>query len=94
VWIDNFLSKPETHLDRTMGRWTNLMVTLRNTPTNLRNRIHVRGFDVGKPAVENCPLPEEVKGVPDACYQPQKHGDFANGPFWNTDYWQSRPPTR
>ena len=73
IWIDSFLSKPETALDRTLGRWTNLAVALRNTPLSLRGQIHVKAFSVGKPARNT---------------NPQEHSDLAKFPFWERPYWE------
>lgn len=87
VWIDNFLSKPETHLDRTVGRWIDMVVTLRNTPIELRNRIHVKSFDVGEEAINACPPSRP-------CYQPQEHSDLAKGPFWDPAYWEPLRPSQ
>jgi hypothetical protein len=42
VWVDDFLAQPATLLDRTAGRYDNLMVALANTPRTIRHQIHVR----------------------------------------------------
>ncbi|MFC1497488.1 hypothetical protein ACFLS1_03310 [Verrucomicrobiota bacterium] len=73
VWIDHFLAKPNTKLDRTAGRYCNLMITDHLTPLELLKRIHVKQFDYGS-GVENT--------------QPQKHGDFDAFPFWERDFWE------
>ena len=73
VWIDHFLSKPETALDRTLGQWNNLVVALRNTLPELHDRIHVKAFSVGM----------EVRST-----DPQEHGDLATFPFWERPYWE------
>jgi len=41
VWIDDFLAKPTSHIERTAGRYDNLMVTLYDTPLAIRDRMHV-----------------------------------------------------
>ena len=74
VWIDNFLSKPETFLDRTLGRWDNLVVALKNTPLKLRERIHVKAFSVG----------EKFRRT-----EPQRHEDFKlKHEFWDPSFWK------
>lgn len=78
VWIDNFLAKPETPLDRTMGRFTNFMAAIHNTPDNLKNRLQVKAFGTGQDS-------EQV---------PQKHGDFGNHPFWDPKFWETSSPER
>ena len=47
VWVDDFLSTPETPLDRTVGRFENLMSAVHNTPDELRGRVHIKSFGVG-----------------------------------------------
>jgi pimeloyl-ACP methyl ester carboxylesterase len=94
VWIDNFLSKPATLRDRTVGRYVNLMLALPATPRNLRSRIHVKTFGVG-----------EVLEWSD----PQHHGDFNDflgqpsptglrAKFWDSEFWKpdvkDRPSAR
>ena len=76
VWIDNFLSTPKDPLDRTVGRWSNLVVTLGDTPKSVRERIHVKGFSVGL-------------GAPRS--DPQEHGDFTNIKkfhYWDPANWK------
>jgi pimeloyl-ACP methyl ester carboxylesterase len=47
VWVDDFLSAPETPLDRTVGRFENLIVAVHNTPDNLRHRVHIKSYGTG-----------------------------------------------
>ena len=47
AWVDDFLSTPETPLDRTVGRFENLLSAVHNTPDGLRGRIHIKAFGVG-----------------------------------------------
>jgi hypothetical protein len=42
VWVDDFLAQPATLLDRTAGRYDNLMVALPDTPLGIRHQVHVR----------------------------------------------------
>jgi hypothetical protein len=51
VWVDDFLAQPATLLDRTAGRYDNLMVALPNTPRAIRRQIHVRVLPRGQPGV-------------------------------------------
>ena len=48
VWVDDFLSAPETPLDRTMGRYENLLSAVHNTPDEMRGRIHIKAFGAGR----------------------------------------------
>ena len=47
VWVDDFLSAPETPLDRTVGRFENLLQAVHTTPDDLRGRVHIKAFGVG-----------------------------------------------
>jgi hypothetical protein len=47
VWVDEFLSTPETPLDRTVGRYENLLPAVHNTPDEVRGRVHIKAFGVG-----------------------------------------------
>jgi hypothetical protein len=44
IWIDGFLGNPLTTLDRTLGRYTNLMATVHNTPEAIRGKIFLKVF--------------------------------------------------
>ena len=48
VWVDDFLSTPETPLDRTVGRYENLISAVHNTPDELRGRVHIKAFGAGR----------------------------------------------
>lgn len=48
VWVDEFLSNPETVLDRTVGRFENLVTALHNTPDDLRGRLYLKSSAAGK----------------------------------------------
>ena len=56
VWIDNFLSKPLTGTDRTVGRYDNLLPALHNAPSDIRDRISVKVFSAGNPVELDNPL--------------------------------------
>lgn len=80
VWIDSFLSKPETLRDRTAGRFNNLMLFAEETPEPLRARISMKAFGVGADVADS---------------DPQHHGGFAlfngvdNRPkFWDPSFWK------
>ena len=76
VWIDTFFTKPETRMDRTLGRWINFAGALHNTGADLREKISVKVFDVGQSVW---------------CVAPQRHGDFDEFPFWNPQFWSGNP---
>ena len=45
VWIDDFFSTPETPLDRTVGRWNNVIKAYGEIPTHLRPYVHLKAFN-------------------------------------------------
>ena len=79
VWVDEFLSNPGTLHDRTAGRITNLIVSLHDTPTELRHRIHIKEFHAGVSMQDT---------------DPQGHGQFsAPFSFWKQECWQPKSPS-
>jgi len=82
VWIDQFLSRPETSLDKTVGRYSNLMRAIHTTPgltgnaqssDDFRSQIHIKVFGVG----------EKMKDL-----APQRHGAFNDFDFWEEGFWK------
>jgi hypothetical protein len=72
VWIDNYFSNPITPSNRTAGRFYNLAQELRFTDTDVRERVHLKVFRVGQSM---------------RCWNPQRHGDFGNFPYWDPKFW-------
>lgn len=56
VWLDNFLSKPLSLQQRTIGRFDNLMKILHDTPKKIQNRIYLRVYSAGNDAEGDNPL--------------------------------------
>jgi hypothetical protein len=81
VWIDNFLSNPLTHKERTAGKYRNFFGDYHSIPENIRNQIYLRIFSQG----------EKVHSG-----NPQKHGEFTHrfrfwdAKCWATDFSQSK----
>lgn len=80
VWIDNYLSNPETFLDRTLGRWDNIIVSTQIFPKKIRKNINIKAFGICKWGEKR---PEE---------NPEKHGEFSDGEFWRPEYWDAKAP--
>lgn len=79
-WIDNFYTTPTNHIDRTLGKWRNIIQSLHAIPQEIRYRVTIKGFGYGNSNY----------------YGPQKHGDFDNfdkeqqrWKFWDEDYWKA-----
>jgi hypothetical protein len=78
-WIDNALSAPPTALDRTLGRWENIVQATHIIPMSVRGRVHLKAFGVGGDRA----LPGR---------DPQKHSDFGEREFWLPDFWEPTHP--
>lgn len=70
VWVDNLLSKPSAILERRVGRYSNLMRDIHDTPVDVAPRVYVMNFDFG-PSVRKT--------------QPQRHGAAGAIEFWRTE---------
>ncbi len=81
TWVDEFLARPNTLLERTAGRYDNLFVTLAGTPAELVDRVHVRV------------LPSEQGKDYKRPRTPQSHGDFSQPlrdfQYWSPDSWRT-----
>jgi hypothetical protein len=78
VWIDNFLSTPNTPMDRTSGRFTNLMLSLHTTPEEIRPCISIKRFPGGGSGWGGT-----QNGIP------ANHSDFAERfKFWEKACWE------
>jgi hypothetical protein len=84
VWLDNFLTDPQTQLDRTLGRWDNIIPATDLIPQNIRGQVTLKAFAL---APYDTPPPAKPN------YGPQTHGQFRGEPYWCTDFWKSASPT-
>jgi len=85
VWLDSFLAEPQTPLDRTMGRWDNIISATELIPNSVRGQVTLKAFAL---APYNDPTPPN--GQPD--YGPQEHGQFRGRPYWCEEFWASENP--
>jgi len=85
VWLDSFLTDPQTPLDRTLGRWDNIIPATEMIPPNVRGQVTLKAFAL---APYNDPIPP--KGESD--YGPQEHGQFRGRPYWCKTFWASEDP--
>ena len=49
-WIDNLFTTPHGLLDRTLGKWENIIQATHVIPERLRDRVTIKAFGVGGPA--------------------------------------------
>jgi hypothetical protein len=82
VWIDDFFENPHTPLDRTMGRWDNMIPAASLIPEKLRGRITLKAFALAPYDTETPP-----RCMPD--YGPQSHGQFRSRAYWFPEFWYS-----
>jgi len=85
VWLDSFLTDPQTPLDRTLGRWDNIISATELIPQSVRGQVTLKAFAL---APYNDPTPPS--GQPD--YGPQEHGQFRGRPYWCKAFWASDEP--
>ena len=76
VWIDDMFSRPHTPLDRTLGRWQNIVEVAYVIPRHLRPRVTLKAFGV-EPDDRNRPM------------NPQKHGHFSGQRYWRPEFWEA-----
>lgn len=72
TWLDRYLMRPGSLLDRRCGIFVNLMSAEHLTPDDpsLRGRITIRQFSADDPE-----------------HNPQQHGEFDEFPFWDPTFW-------
>jgi hypothetical protein len=85
VWLDDFLTDPQTPLDRTLGRWDNIIPATEVIPQKVRGQVTLKAFAL---APYNDPTPPS--GQPD--FGPQEHGQFRGRPYWCEDFWADEKP--
>uniref|UniRef100_UPI0040276BCD hypothetical protein n=1 Tax=Candidatus Wunengus sp. YC63 TaxID=3367699 RepID=UPI0040276BCD len=81
-WIDNFLSSPQATMDRTLGKWDNIIQSTHIIPEDIRGQVNIKAFIAG-PANGN----EYQEG------NPQKHADFTGQEFWKEAFWTPKAQT-
>jgi hypothetical protein len=77
IWIDNYFTNPPTPLGKRVGRFVNVVPELSFAGHGTRSHIHLKVFRVGKDL---------------RCWNPQKHGDFGDFPFWDERFWRPEEP--
>ncbi len=98
-WIDNFLSSPGTPLERTFGKWDNILQCTFIFPNEIRSRIYLKGF--GNHEVPTQDESQELKneGLENIHFDkfksekddPLVHGDFGLRPYWRDSFWRTSP---
>jgi hypothetical protein len=96
AWIDDIFGSQTTPLERTMGRWHNIMRLWQFIPTEIRHRVHFKTFGVeaGEPLSELtgfasiCRLFSDSEHREWLGHNPQWHGDFSLMPWWDEQFWR------
>lgn len=84
-YIDDYYSKPATEMDRTLGKWVNIMEATHLFPESIRGRVTLKAFGVN----DACrPVYGSARSTPTA------HGEFNDVKFayWREEFWQAVPP--
>lgn len=76
-WIDGYLEQVNTPVDRVVGKFENVVVASHLLPEGIRNRVHIKGFEVSP----DQPKPRRHGQFND--------GDV---PYWTSDFWRTSPP--
>ena len=79
VWIDEFLGRPKSFTDRTVGHFENTVLASRILPPRLQERVHLTALSVGPG--------KDANGQPKQGAL-QHHGDFSDYRFWNPKFYQ------
>jgi hypothetical protein len=85
VWLDNFLTDPQTPLDRTLGRWDNIVQATDLIPQAVRGQVTLKAFALA-------PYDEATPPEGQLDYGPQAHGQFRGKPYWCPEFWKSESP--
>lgn len=81
VYIDHYLTNPLTIKDRRIGRFENLMFSLKHTPPSLFEQISIKVFSAGNNLLER-------KRYEDLENNPKKHSEFTPQEFWKESFWE------
>jgi hypothetical protein len=80
VWIDDYFANPATPLDRTLGRWENIVESTYVIPDDpqIRKRITLKAFALN---------PTDAFDP----NNPQQHGHFRYLRYWDESLWKAAP---
>jgi pimeloyl-ACP methyl ester carboxylesterase len=93
VWIDDFFGNPATPLDRTLGRWENVLQSTYVIPAKARGRVSIKAFDLRKTGEAGRVL-KKVGRLRDMDWEPQKHVEFRGAVrYWEPAFWKPDAPT-
>ncbi|GLC28242.1 hypothetical protein [Roseisolibacter agri] len=83
-WIDDYLTAPETPLDRTAGKWPNLILAEHVFPAAVRDRVVLKAFGVR----------DTLDRGSRVFRRPARHGDFSDRriAFWSDSAWALARP--
>jgi hypothetical protein len=92
VWIDNYFTNPITPLDRSVGRFFNLLPELNRLSQTQRLNARQQNDMTEKSMLERIHLKIFRIGNSMHCQNPQRHGDFGLFPFWDPRFWDPGVP--
>lgn len=83
-WMDDYLTSPDTPLDRVSGKWSNIVVATHVFSPSVRSRVVLKAFGVRDPFDADDPALH--RGL-------HRHGGFSNPAFafWDERSWRLRP---
>src|SRR5207302_5849774 len=77
------VGEPQTPLDRTSGRWDNVVPATYIIAPALRRRVHIKAFAM---TADGSTWDKETGTT-----APQRHGDFSECPYWCPAFWATVP---
>jgi pimeloyl-ACP methyl ester carboxylesterase len=92
VHIDNTFERPFSFMDRTSGRWENVIQATHLFPDSIRGRVTIKSFDILNTQPYNDKKNKGSREERLRKFIPQKHGNFGKGPFWDERFWKITDP--
>jgi len=86
AWIDNFYASPQTHLDRTLGQWQNIIQATHIFPESVKGQVTLKAFGLRAFGLGKNPQRRQV--LKDATNQtgPNAHAEFNDYEFWKPKF--------
>lgn len=97
-WLDNFLTSPNTTLDRRLGKWENILRTTNIIPESDRERVYLKAFKYKQEKkeeyekrceeCEKCHPHSPKIDPPKNPGNPMRHSEFTDQKFWEEVFWK------
>lgn len=88
-WIDSMFSNPVIWEDRTIGRWSNAVLSARKFK-EFENRVTFKYFPINNETLTIANRKTNKKYT--VSLYPRKHGDFGSRSFWRSEFYKISEP--